>query len=432
MVLLVFILFGAACLGACLGSFLNVCIYRIPAGLSIVFPPSHCTKCKQRILWRNNIPIVSYLLLRGRCRACGAPYSPRYMLIELLTGVLFAWFCYVDVLTPIGVPWPLLWMHWLYHVVMVAGLIVASFIDLDHYEIPDAVTLPMMVFGIGGAAVLSSVQLVPFLSAIPRAVHLLARSEQLWYAAGVGMGALLWAGWLIWFWRRRHHIVPGAAEWVMLAVWLAFLVLHGAALGFALGGRPAPSWLTGIARLGGLWASVVGLLAGAGSIWLVRLAGNGFLRCKRRCAARRARRWRIARPHDPRRGRRRARSQIGDRPPRIWAVILFGTKRITRWQKLGPWIAKEAMGFGDVTLMAAIGAFLGWEGSLWVFPVLSPVLALAVHFLQWLARGQRLIPFGPYLSLAALVAVLFWPSLWAVTQTRIQQILEIAALIAGN
>lgn len=77
-------------LGAVIGSFLNVVIYRVPRRMSIAWPPSHCPACKEKIRWYDNVPIVSWLLLRGRCRHCKAPISPRYPLVEALCGVLFA------------------------------------------------------------------------------------------------------------------------------------------------------------------------------------------------------------------------------------------------------------------------------------------------------------------------------------------------------
>ena len=72
--------------GAAIGSFLNVCIYRMPLGKSIVNPPSACPSCGQPIRWFDNIPLVSYLVLRGKCRHCGATFTPRYFLVELLTA----------------------------------------------------------------------------------------------------------------------------------------------------------------------------------------------------------------------------------------------------------------------------------------------------------------------------------------------------------
>ena len=85
----VFAFFAVFVFGSCLGSFLNVCIWRLPLGESVVTAPSHCTKCGYEIRWYDNIPIVSYLVLRGRCRCCREPYSCRYLVVEALTGVLF-------------------------------------------------------------------------------------------------------------------------------------------------------------------------------------------------------------------------------------------------------------------------------------------------------------------------------------------------------
>ena len=108
--------------GACIGSFLNVCIYRIPAGASIVHPGSSCPRCKTMIPFYDNIPILSYLMLTGKCRNCRTPIAIRYPLVELLTG-LFALACLL-VFGPT--------MHGLVAFTFIATLIVVAFIDLDH------------------------------------------------------------------------------------------------------------------------------------------------------------------------------------------------------------------------------------------------------------------------------------------------------------
>src|SRR5262249_27213517 len=95
--MLPFLLFCLFIVGAMVGSLLNVCIYRIPMEKSILWPNSRCGSCLQPICWFDNIPIVSYLLLRGRCRTCKEPFSMRYFLIELLTGVAFAGLFYLEV-----------------------------------------------------------------------------------------------------------------------------------------------------------------------------------------------------------------------------------------------------------------------------------------------------------------------------------------------
>ncbi|MFO7714877.1 prepilin peptidase [Desulfosarcina sp.] len=118
--------------GACIGSFLNVCIYRIPAALSIVHPGSSCPRCKTPIPFYDNIPIVSYLLLMGKCRSCKTPIAVRYPLVELLGGLL-AMTCAIS----FGPS-----LHGAVAFVFTATLVVVTFIDIDHRIIPDAISLP--------------------------------------------------------------------------------------------------------------------------------------------------------------------------------------------------------------------------------------------------------------------------------------------------
>lgn len=123
--------------GACVGSFLNVCIYRIPRDESIVHPRSHCPSCNTLIAWYDNIPLLSYLFLRGQCRHCDARISPRYLLVEALTALLFvaAWLKYGWTLhTPIAF-------------LVIGGLLLATFVDFEYLIIPDRVSLGGMVTG---------------------------------------------------------------------------------------------------------------------------------------------------------------------------------------------------------------------------------------------------------------------------------------------
>jgi len=123
--------------GLCIGSFLNVCIWRIPRDESIVWPGSHCPACGHPIAPWDNLPLLSWLILNGRCRHCRAPISPRYFLVELLTGALFTalWLVHgVSVLTPV-------------YLLFAAALVMATFIDLDHLILPDRVTLGGMILG---------------------------------------------------------------------------------------------------------------------------------------------------------------------------------------------------------------------------------------------------------------------------------------------
>jgi leader peptidase (prepilin peptidase)/N-methyltransferase len=125
--------------GCIVGSFLNVCIYRMPLDLSVVSPPSHCPHCKYAIPFYLNVPLITWLMLRGRCKNCGAPISPRYFLVELLTGLTFlaCWLVF-------GAQSPVLALVYSF---FLAGLITATFIDFEHLIIPDEITLGGTVVG---------------------------------------------------------------------------------------------------------------------------------------------------------------------------------------------------------------------------------------------------------------------------------------------
>ena len=130
--------------GAMLGSFLNVVIYRMPKGESIVRPGSHCG-CGRAIAWYDNIPILSWFLLRGKARCCGRPYSFRYAFVELLTGLLFlaSWLSHPPMAAIAGM-------------VLLGLLVAATFIDLDHMIIPDGITIWGTVAAVGVAAAIPS------------------------------------------------------------------------------------------------------------------------------------------------------------------------------------------------------------------------------------------------------------------------------------
>ena len=236
-------------LGLCMGSFLNVCIYRIPLDQSVSLPASHCFSCKTPIKFYDNIPVLSYLLLRGKCRKCGEGYSPRYMIVEIITGILF-WLVWQKY----GLSWitPVYWL-------VIFGLLLGSFVDLDHMIIPDRVT---------------------------------------W--GGILLGLII------------SPLVPE---------------LHGAET-----------------AKDGFLTSLGGACIGFGILYLVGTLGT----------------------------------------------LAF---------------KKEAMGFGDVKLLGAIGAFLGWEATLFTL-VISAFLgsAVGVTFIAMKKRElQAQIPFGPYISAAAVL-----------------------------
>lgn len=123
--------------GTCIGSFLNVCIYRIPAGVSIVHPPSRCPHCGAQIRWWQNIPVLSWLFLRGKCSVCTGSISVRYLLVETLTGLLF-----IKIFTMFEMH-PATLVFWAF----AAILVTLTFIDLDHQIIPDIISLPGIILG---------------------------------------------------------------------------------------------------------------------------------------------------------------------------------------------------------------------------------------------------------------------------------------------
>src|ERR1700722_18527030 len=139
---LVYILFLFA-IGACVGSFLNVVVYRVPLDISLISPPSHCPQCKTPLPWYDNIPVFGWIKLGGKCRFCREPISARYPIVEAITGLLFAgyyWAFFVEQIGPCHVR-GLLFINdywWLYglDMVLISGLLAASLIDAELFIIP--------------------------------------------------------------------------------------------------------------------------------------------------------------------------------------------------------------------------------------------------------------------------------------------------------
>src|SRR3954469_5531035 len=190
--------------GLCIGSFLNVCIHRLPLKQSVVFPGSRCPGCGYALGWKDNIPVVSYAMLGGRCRSCRAPISLRYPLIEALTGGLFVWHLAVFGLTPLL----------LVRVSFACALLVLFAIDLEHQILPDRITLPGIVIGFACSLVLPPGPL----SSIGGIL------------AG---GGVLWAIAEAWF-RLRKVDAMGFGDVKMLAMVGAFLGVKMVMLTFVL------------------------------------------------------------------------------------------------------------------------------------------------------------------------------------------------------
>ena len=189
-------LFGiiaAGAFGAVVGSFLNVCIHRLPIGSSIVWPSSACPHCTRELSWYENIPVVSYLVLRARCRTCRGPISIRYPILETLTSALFVWaWWYYG-------PGPLLASR----LVFGCALIVLFAIDLEHHLLPNAITLPGIVAGFAFSLV----------------------TEPGWVASLIGLiagGGVLYLVAVVYYWVR-HEEGLGMGDPKMLAMIGAFL-----------------------------------------------------------------------------------------------------------------------------------------------------------------------------------------------------------------
>lgn len=200
--------------GLVVGSFLNVVIVRVPAGLSVVSPGSRCPRCGHALAWYENVPLLSWLVLRGRCRACGLPISPRYPAVELLVGLLYA-ACAVR----FGLDWGLLRGF-----LLVGFLVPLSVIDLEHWVLPFSLTLPGAMAGL--------------LSAVP-----LGRDGLLASVIGAAAGFLFFLGLetLLRLLLRKEALGAGD-KWLMLLV------------GAYLGWRP----LFGVLLLSNLQGALVG------------------------------------------------------------------------------------------------------------------------------------------------------------------------------
>jgi leader peptidase (prepilin peptidase) / N-methyltransferase len=191
----------ATTLGAIIGSFLNVVIHRLPREESIVFPNSRCPSCGAAIHPLDNIPVISYLILRGRCRACRAPISARYPAVEALTGLLYALVFLRDGLT-FALPFDL---------VFVTALVALVFIDSEHMILPDAITYPGMVFALMARLAIPYLMGRPYFDDLEPLMNGMLAGWPVWAASLVGalLGALAGGGslWLMgWTWERLRGI----------------------------------------------------------------------------------------------------------------------------------------------------------------------------------------------------------------------------------
>ena len=330
-------------LGCIIGSFLNVCIYRLPLGLSIVTPKSHCPYCKYSIPWYQNVPLVTWLALRGRCKNCGAPISPRYFIVELLTGMAFlgCWLAFGEKSAALA----------LVYAVFIAGLIAATFIDFEHFIIPDEITLGGIVAGFAASFFLPSLQGERTLG---------------WGMVQSLIGVLVGAG-TIYAILRLGKLVFGRQR-VKLPLDTKIVFTETAV---HLPDREIP-----YEELFYRKSDVIVLRART-----LELVDRGYTDALVRLSP--------------------STLEIdGEKiDPETVACMEAVSSEIV--------LPREAMGLGDVKFMGAIGAFIGWPGVIFSLMISSVIGALVGVTLIVMRRRQwsSRMPYGPYIALAAVIWV---------------------------
>jgi len=382
--------------GACIGSFLNVIIYRLPRGQSIVFPGSHCPVCGRAIGWRDNIPIVSWLVLRGRCRRCGVAISPRYILIEAVAAIgltgLYLWYYVLDMRSGMG-PLASDWLTLLAHAGLWAGLLACAATDVEHWTIPLEVCWFVSLLGAAAATIDP-----PSAAVLPRVGATIGAMS---IAAGVGLiaSALL----------QRHGLLQpsfiDAAETIKCERPDSSGKDNTRIIAVAAGKEHGVSPRREILREVLFLAPAIGLAA---AVWLVvRLVPAADY-------------WthRLSDPTQLGWLGRFAHHFVGFQAALagylagglvVWAMRILGT--------LG--FGREAMGLGDVHLMAAVGAVTGWIVPTLAF-FIAPVFGL-LWAVKLLATGkQRELPFGPWLALASCLVMLVYDGIIDIFTTALR------------
>ncbi len=358
--------------GCCIGSFLNVVIYRMPRDKSIVSPPSACPGCGKHIRFYDNIPLISWLILGRKCRYCKIPISARYFVIEFLTGSVFLGLFILYFRTDIRAEIPSFsnggWIIYLLHIILLGALIAASAIDLELWIIPLSICWFVTLIGLIGSAVgvffiepivIRENGLLPVVSADTGAL-----------AAGATIGLIisiiLLATGLI---KRSYesqedqqddnavvndpselpednfnHRLEALREIVFL---LPIIILSLGAFWLCRNIEPVRIWWVDFSHR----PAVAGLL---GSLW------GYFIGCGV-----------------------------------VWSIRIFGTLAL----------GKEAMGLGDVHLMGAAGAVIGWFAVVLAF-FIAPFFGLTWAGLNMFFKKIRQIPYGPFLSLGILFVMI--------------------------
>jgi leader peptidase (prepilin peptidase) / N-methyltransferase len=334
-------------LGAAIGSFLNVCIYRLPREISVNKPRrSFCPNCKVPIPWYQNLPLISWVVLRGRCANCGSRITFRYLGVELITALLFlaVWLIF---------PWQTAIAYW----VFVSILIVATFVDLEHFIIPDEVTIGGTIAGIVASFA------VPALMSTDTRLAAVVRSM---LAAALGY-LILWivleAGKIAFGKKRIRLDTPTPFTWTR----------HADDADFVVGAEQS------------LWSD-----------YFTRESDRLLLHCDEVKIDNHTYGTVTLECHY---NRVTANGQefVLDHVAEISGIV----------HELE--IPREAMGRGDLKFLAAIGAFTGWRAVL--FSIFAGSLLGSAIGLVTLIIGKRVwsakLPFGPYLALGALIWIFF-------------------------
>ena len=349
--------------GCCIGSFLNVVIYRLPRDESLVKPPSACPQCGKHILFYDNIPLISWLLLGRKCRYCKTPISPRYFVIELLTGLVFTglFFLYFRTNLRAGMP-PFLqggWFIYLTSIILLAAFIAASSIDLQFWVIPiyfcwfvTAAGLLASAIGVYiiDPAIIGRYALLPSASAGTGSL-----------AAGAAIGlAISWTLLATGLIKRSYEDSPehpGKSTepqlnhyleiWKEIIFLLPIIICSAAAYWITRKTPPIQAWWLVFSQK----PVIAGLL---GSLW------GYFVGCAV-----------------------------------VWATRIFGTLAF----------GKEAMGLGDVHLMGAAGAVIGPAFVVVAF-FIAPFFGLTWVGLRMFFKKTRQIPYGPFLSLGVFAVMI--------------------------
>jgi len=366
-------------MGANIGSFLNVVIYRLPLGISLSNPRrSFCPHCKTQIPWRRNIPLLTWLLQRGKCDSCKAPISVRYFIVELVTSLLF-----FAVFLKYKGPWnemtqwgDMVLIYWIFTALLIAG----TFIDIDHYILPHEITVGGLVVGLLGS----------FL--IPEMMGEVERGRAIllsFVSACIGLG-LLWTvvelGKLAFGRLKKQFDKPEA--------WSISQPDEKEPPVFRIAGEDL-SWLDIYTR-----PSDRLIITGPS----ITVNKETFKDAKAEIFM------------------NKIKLHLKD-----GSMKMFELEQVTHLEGQGTnlVIPREAMGFGDVLLIAMIGSFLGWQAVLFTIVAasfLGSLLAILPRLIgktEWTAK----IPFGPYLAGGALIWLFYGPQLvhWYLTRTGLSE-----------